>query len=743
MNGGSHPTLRRCRSASTLNDATETSPQSGRLLECDPAHAQHTNCRLISNAVKIKSTFFFVPEESPVPLLFFRLIFMRLREQSKCPSVEPGEEKLPFSAFQRAFERLSLVLEEPVEFDPEVYDAKGGGFVGWEEFYFMYTKHQITIRSSLVERIHLTLDDPESSRLAQIISMVVLSAIMFSSLCFMLSTVPELQNRPEDGSKPVTKPVFEIIDRVCVLLFVIEYFARLTTSWGVRSELFKESQLLNIVTGYEPIRQPSPAERLVKFIISPTNVIDFAAILPALLTPVAFFSPFFGADTGGGENGFVILRLIRLTRVLRAFKSPAVAEPVVVMSRTMSQSTQALYILGFQLLLGIVIFGSLIFIAEGQGEWDRESRTYLRNVGLPVNGTQEKESTPFESIPLSFWWAIVTVSTVGYGDQFPRTSFGYIIAVVAQIFSLVILALPVGVVGTTFNEVWIKYAEEKKFEAKVMEREKQTIYEKIARLDPIRVSKLILIEIWNDHWALSDKSPAPFGFLGEAKLELELPPDRTVTGLHALQLEENTDIVQREVTGTITFSYSWTPSTLIEDGDTAEGVRFDDYELKGKLLVTMIGAHGVCSLDAGTAKVGSSPYCMVYLYPTAPGSTQALMPMIWRAPTANSTVNPLWDASRSFQYSWPKVKDSYAELLQKWRMLEKQTSKDNADIRRSALLNNGQDGADGENNLGQVLNLVGQLGADLKQVKEEVCILGNRFLDLSQRPGRPRDLTLS
>jgi len=727
----------------TSTEPIETPTEKGEILPCDAATAENTNFRLISNFVKFDSNPFYVPKESPVKLLFLRLVFMRLREQSKCSASEPGEEKLPFAAFQRAFERLYFVLDDIVELDPELYDAKGDGCVAWEEFYYMFTKHHIRIKSSLVERIHLTLDNPESSRVSQMISVVVLLTIILSSLCFILSTVPEFQDKPDDGSEPLTRPVFEKIDRICVLLFVIEYFTRLATSWACRSELFKDSQLLDIVTGYEPIRQPSSLERLVKFIISPTNVIDFAAILPALLMPVAFFSPFTGGETDGGENGFVILRLIRLTRVLRAFKNPAVAEPVIVMARTMTQSTQALYILGFQLLLGIVIFGSLIFIAEGQGEWDRESRTYLRNVGLPVNGTQEKESTPFESIPLSFWWAIVTVSTVGYGDQFPRTSFGYIIAVVAQIFSLVILALPVGVVGTTFNEVWIKYAEEKKFEAKVMEREKQTIYEKIARLDPIRVSKLILIEIWNDHWALSDKSPAPFGFLGEAKLELELPPDRTVTGLHALQLEENTDIVQREVTGTITFSYSWTPSTLIEDGDTAEGVRFDDYELKGKLLVTMIGAHGVCSLDAGTAKVGSSPYCMVYLYPTAPGSTQALMPMIWRAPTANSTVNPLWDASRSFQYSWPKVKDSYAELLQKWRMLEKQTSKDNADIRRSALLNNGQDGADGENNLGQVLNLVGQLGADLKQVKEEVCILGNRFLDLSQRPGRPRDLTLS
>mmetsp|Transcript_45816 Transcript_45816/g.97873 ORF Transcript_45816/g.97873 Transcript_45816/m.97873 type:complete len:736 (+) Transcript_45816:117-2324(+) len=720
----------------TSTEPIETPTEKGEILPCDAATAENTNFRLISNFVKFDSNPFYVPKESPVKLLFLRLVFMRLREQSKCSASEPGEEKLPFAAFQRAFERLYFVLDDIVELDPELYDAKGDGCVAWEEFYYMFTKHHIRIKSSLVERIHLTLDNPESSRVSQMISVVVLLTIILSSLCFILSTVPEFQDKPDDGSEPLTRPVFEKIDRICVLLFVIEYFTRLATSWACRSELFKDSQLLDIVTGYEPIRQPSSLERLVKFIISPTNVIDFAAILPALLMPVAFFSPFTGGETDGGENGFVILRLIRLTRVLRAFKNPAVAEPVIVMARTMTQSTQALYILGFQLLLGIVIFGSLIFIAEGQGEWDSESRTYLRNVGIPVNGTQEKESTPFESIPLSFWWAIVTVATVGYGDSFPRTSFGYIVAVAAMIFSLVILALPVGVVGTTFSDVWIAFDKEKKAEAAVMKREKETIFGKIARLDPIRVSKRVLIEVWNDHWAFEESKVHPSGFLGEAKLELQLPPDREVTEVRTMALGENYDMVKREVTGTVTFRYTWTPYILMDDGGKTQGLGADEYALRGELLLTIIGTRGVLSLKAGTANIGSSPYCMVYLYPTAPEHTGALKPCIWRTPTAKDTVNAKWDASHSFQYSWPNLQDSNAEQLQKWRKLEQKQSEHNAEFRRSQLAikranGNDQEGSDGENELGQVLDLVRGLGTDLKQVKEEVCILGNRIRHFS------------
>jgi len=66
-------------------------------------------CPLCQKGVRL------VPKEDPIPLLFIRLIFVRLRKMAKCKYQHPGEETLPFPDFERAFERLFYALQEPME----------------------------------------------------------------------------------------------------------------------------------------------------------------------------------------------------------------------------------------------------------------------------------------------------------------------------------------------------------------------------------------------------------------------------------------------------------------------------------------------------------------------------------------------------------------------------------------------------------------------------------------------------
>merc|ERR1712190_214609 len=192
---------------------------------------------------------------------------------------------------------------------------------------------------------------------------------------------------------------------------------------------------MELTIGYEAIVLPSPLRRVFMFMLEPANFIDLAAILPGI---VGLFI------TMGKSGGFVVLRLIRLTRIFRA---PALREPALIIGKTIQLSTRALYVLAFNLGLGIVIFGSLMFLME-QGTWDPQTRTYQRVIGRFWNESKGTEGdwdklqgeSPFLSIPQTFWWAIVTATTVGYGDDHtPTTSAGKTVAGISMLWSLCVL----------------------------------------------------------------------------------------------------------------------------------------------------------------------------------------------------------------------------------------------------------------------------------------------------------------
>lgn len=74
----------------------------------------------------------------------------------------------------------------------------------------------------------------------------------------------------------------------------------------------------------------------------------------------------------------------------------------------------------------------------------------------PDTGSQRPIESPFSSIPKSFWWAIVTIMTVGYGDAVPLTPGGKAITMVAMITGILTLGLPISVLGTNFATAWVE-----------------------------------------------------------------------------------------------------------------------------------------------------------------------------------------------------------------------------------------------------------------------------------------------
>jgi len=158
-----------------------------------------------------------------------------------------------------------------------------------------------------------------------------------------------------------------------------------------------------------------------------------------------------------------VLRLIRLTRITRIFKMSKNFQGLVVLATTFRKSAAALLMLFLFMLIFSIFFATLIYTFEG-GDYDTYRSQYVRDDG---------SASPFESIPVSMWWTIVTMCTVGYGDQYPVTPIGKFIGTLTMFCGLIVLSLPITIIGANFNDEYRKVTMQEQRTAKEEKRKKR------------------------------------------------------------------------------------------------------------------------------------------------------------------------------------------------------------------------------------------------------------------------------
>lgn len=239
-------------------------------------------------------------------------------------------------------------------------------------------------------RIHqlIEINTDPSDRLSRFIDITILSLIFLSVLAAMLESLHWFR-----GTYQLELQVFE---RMVVAIFSVEYILRI---WAcVENSEFSD-----------------PIRGRIRYALHPLPLIDLLAILPGLL-------PFLGTD-------LVAMRAIRLVRVFRVAKltrySTALQTLLSVISRRRGELAVTLSV------------GFVLIIASSTAMYAIESRA---------------QPSVFSSIPATCWWAVTTLTTVGYGDMAPITPLGKLIASLISMMAIGLFALPAGILGSGLTE---------------------------------------------------------------------------------------------------------------------------------------------------------------------------------------------------------------------------------------------------------------------------------------------------
>jgi voltage-gated potassium channel len=242
--------------------------------------------------------------------------------------------------------------------------------------------------SDIRQRIFRLLEG-EQSRAGRVVSLALLNLIVLNLLAVILETVPALAQR--------FGAAFAVFENVSVGVFSVEYVLRL---WSCTSD----PRYGGIIAGR------------VRFALTPLALVDLVAIVPAYLPGDVFVDLRYA-------------RVIRLVRLLRVLKMARYSRTLRTFTNVVGAKAPDLGLIAFLLGVFLVVASVSMYFAE--------------HLAQPE---------VFSSVPAAMWWAVVTLTTVGYGDIFPITPLGKFLGSIIALIGIGFFALPAGILAAGFAE---------------------------------------------------------------------------------------------------------------------------------------------------------------------------------------------------------------------------------------------------------------------------------------------------
>ncbi|XP_004071075.1 potassium voltage-gated channel subfamily G member 1 [Oryzias latipes] len=260
-----------------------------------------------------------------------------------------------------------------------------------------------------MSRLRDMVERPQSGLPGKIFACLSVLFVTITAINLSISTLPAMREEEEAGTCSQMCYNIFIVETVCVAWFSLEFTLRFIQD---RSKL--------------------------AFLRKPLNLIDVVAILPYYITLlVDNTSKEVSTNTYLDKVGLV-LRVLRALRILYVMRLARHSLGLQTLGLTARRCTREFGLLLLFLCVAIALYSPLLYLIENE-----------------VAGTQE-----FTSIPATYWWAVITMTTVGYGDMVPRSIPGQVVALSSILSGILLMAFPVTSIFHTFSRSYVELKQE-------------------------------------------------------------------------------------------------------------------------------------------------------------------------------------------------------------------------------------------------------------------------------------------
>ncbi|XP_039695036.1 LOW QUALITY PROTEIN: voltage-gated potassium channel regulatory subunit KCNG2 [Pteropus medius] len=263
-------------------------------------------------------------------------------------------------------------------------------------------------------RLRDVVDNPHSGLAGKLFACVSVAFVAVTAVGLCLSTMPDIRAEEERGEcSPKCHNLF-VLETVCVAWFSFEFLLR-----------------------------SLQAESKCAFLRTPLNIIDILAILPFYVSLLVGLAAGGAARAGAGGNKLLeraglVLRLLRALRVLYVMRLARHSLGLRSLGLTVRRCAREFGLLLLFLCVAMALFAPLVHLAE-------------RELGAHRD---------FSSVPASYWWAVISMTTVGYGDMVPRSLPGQVVALSSILSGILLMAFPVTSIFHTFSRSYSELKEQ-------------------------------------------------------------------------------------------------------------------------------------------------------------------------------------------------------------------------------------------------------------------------------------------